>query len=36
VGATGVVNMTPQDHMGLDLSAFRILQIKDGGWHLTQ
>lgn len=36
VGATGVVNMKPEDHMGLDLSAFRILQIKDGGWQLTE
>ncbi|NJN45689.1 MAG: ABC transporter substrate-binding protein [Candidatus Competibacteraceae bacterium] len=36
VGATGVVNMTPDDHMGLDLTAFRILQIKGGGWQLVQ
>lgn len=36
VGATGVVNMTPEDHMGLDLGAFRILQIKDGGWQLIE
>ncbi|MCP5418939.1 MAG: ABC transporter substrate-binding protein [Gammaproteobacteria bacterium] len=36
VGATGVVNMSPKDHMGLDLTAFRILEIKDGGWVLIQ
>lgn len=36
VGATGVVNMSPEDHMGLDLSAFRILEIKDGGWKLVE
>lgn len=36
VGTTGVVNMTPEDHMGLDLTAFRILEIKDGGWKLVQ
>jgi branched-chain amino acid transport system substrate-binding protein len=36
VGATGVVNMSPEDHMGLDLSAFRILEIKDSGWTLVQ
>ena len=34
VGVTGVVNMSAEDHMGLDLSAFRILGIKDGGWVL--
>ena len=31
-GVTGVYTFTPEDHMGLDLSAFRILEIKDGGW----
>ncbi len=36
VGATGVVNMSPEDHMGLDLSAFRILEIKNGGWKLVE
>ncbi len=36
IGATGVVNMSPEDHMGLDLSAFRILEIKNGGWTLVE
>ena len=36
VGTTGVVNMTPEDHMGLNLTAFRILEVKDGGWTLVQ
>lgn len=35
-GATGVVTMTPEDHLGFDLSAFRMLEIKDGTWTLVQ
>ncbi len=34
VGTGGVVNMSPTDHMGLDLSAFRMLEIRDGAWKL--
>jgi len=36
VGTGGVVNMSATDHMGLDLSAFRLLEIKNGDWSLTQ
>jgi branched-chain amino acid transport system substrate-binding protein len=36
IGTGGVVNMTPSDHMGLDLSAFRMLEIKGGDWTLVQ
>jgi branched-chain amino acid transport system substrate-binding protein len=36
VGTGGVVNMSPTDHMGLDLTAFRMLEIKKGGWALLQ
>ena len=32
VGVTGVFNMSATDHMGLDLSAFRLLEIKGGEW----
>ena len=32
VGTGGVVTMSPNDHLGLDLSAFRLLEIKDGDW----
>jgi len=35
VGTGGIVTMTPTDHMGLDLSAFRILEIKAGDWTLV-
>ena len=34
VGASGKVNMSPTDHMGLDLSAFRLVEIKAGDWAL--
>ena len=34
VGTGGIVNMSPSDHLGLDLSAFRMLEIKNGDWTL--
>ncbi len=36
IGTGGVVNMSPTDHMGLDLSAFRMLEIRNGNWKLVQ
>jgi branched-chain amino acid transport system substrate-binding protein len=36
MGTAGVVNMSPTDHLGLDLSAFRMLEIKNGDWTLLQ
>jgi branched-chain amino acid transport system substrate-binding protein len=35
VGTGGIVNMSPKDHMGLDLSAFHMLEIKNGDWTLV-
>jgi branched-chain amino acid transport system substrate-binding protein len=35
IGTGGVVNMSPTDHLGLDLSAFRMLEIKNGDWTLV-
>ena len=35
VGTGGVVNMSATDHMGLDLSAFRMLEVKGGNWSLV-
>lgn len=32
VGTTGTYSFSPKDHLGLDLTAFRMLQITDGGW----
>jgi len=34
IGTTGKFNMSPTDHMGLDQSAFRMLEIKNGDWVL--
>ena len=36
VGTGGVVNMSATDHMGLDLSAFRLLEVKGGTWALVK
>lgn len=36
VGTGGVVNMSATDHMGLDLSAFRTLEVKNGVWVLVK
>jgi branched-chain amino acid transport system substrate-binding protein len=36
IGTAGVVNMTPQDHMGLDLTAFRMLEVRKGDWTLVK
>ena len=35
IGTGGVVNMSPSDHMGLDLTAFRMLEIRNGDWTLV-
>ena len=35
MGTAGVVNMSPTDHMGLDLTAFRMLEVKGGEWTLV-
>ena len=35
VGTGGIVNMSATDHMGLDLTAFRMLEIKNGDWTLV-
>jgi branched-chain amino acid transport system substrate-binding protein len=34
VGTGGVVTMSPSDHLGLDLSAFHMLEVKGGDWVL--
>ncbi|TAN54470.1 MAG: ABC transporter substrate-binding protein [Betaproteobacteria bacterium] len=36
VGLDGVFNMTPTDHMGLDLTHFRMLEVRKGDWALVQ
>ncbi|MEQ8653189.1 MAG: ABC transporter substrate-binding protein [Kiloniellales bacterium] len=34
VGVTGEFNFSPDDHLGLDLSAFRMVEVKDGAFVL--
>ncbi|MBS1158529.1 MAG: amino acid/amide transporter substrate-binding protein, family [Proteobacteria bacterium] len=36
VATSGTFNMSPSDHMGLDLSAFRLLEVKNGEWTIAQ
>ena len=36
VGLDGIFNMTPKDHMGLDLTYFRMLEVRNGDWTLVQ
>jgi branched-chain amino acid transport system substrate-binding protein len=36
VGTGGVVNLSPKDHMGLDVSAFRMLEVNKGNWTLVK
>jgi branched-chain amino acid transport system substrate-binding protein len=36
VGASGDVTMSPTDHMGLDLSSFRMVEVKAGAWSIAQ
>jgi branched-chain amino acid transport system substrate-binding protein len=34
VGTSGTVNMTPTNHLGLDLSSLRMIEIRNGQWTL--
>ena len=36
VGTGGVVNMSASDHMGLDLNAFLMLEVKNGAWSMAR
>ena len=36
IGTAGVFNMTPEDHMGLNLDAFKMVEIRNGGWKIIQ
>jgi len=35
MGTSGLVNMSPQDHLGLTVDAFRMLEVKNGDWLLV-
>ncbi|MBF0455314.1 MAG: ABC transporter substrate-binding protein [Magnetococcales bacterium] len=36
IGAGGVFNMSPKDHLGLGLDAFKMLEIKNGDWSIVE
>jgi branched-chain amino acid transport system substrate-binding protein len=36
VGTGGIVTMSPTDHLGLDLTAFKMLEVKGGDWAVVQ
>lgn len=36
MGTAGLVNMSASDHLGLDLDAFRMLEISNGDWTLVK
>lgn len=36
VGVTGIFNMSPDDHNGLEPESFRILEVLDGRWSLVE
>ncbi|HMM50002.1 MAG TPA: ABC transporter substrate-binding protein [Burkholderiaceae bacterium] len=36
MGTGGLFNMSPTDHMGLDLTAFRMLEVRNGNWTLVK
>jgi branched-chain amino acid transport system substrate-binding protein len=36
IGTGGIVTMSPTDHLGLDLAAFKMIEIKGGDWTLVQ
>lgn len=36
IGADGIFNMSPTDHLGLDTSSFVMVEVKDGNWQLLQ
>ncbi len=34
VGADGIFNMSPGDHMGLDIRSFKMVEVRNGTWKL--
>jgi branched-chain amino acid transport system substrate-binding protein len=36
IGTSGVFNMTPQDHMGLNPDAFKLVEIRNGAWKIIE
>lgn len=36
IGTAGVFNMSPEDHMGLNLDAFKLVEIHNGIWKIIE
>ncbi|MBF0447100.1 MAG: ABC transporter substrate-binding protein [Magnetococcales bacterium] len=36
IGAGGIFNMSQEDHLGLKLDAFKMLEIKNGDWSIVE
>ncbi|MDG4552951.1 MAG: ABC transporter substrate-binding protein [Candidatus Competibacter sp.] len=36
IGTAGVFNMSPTDHMGLSLDAFKMVEIRGGAWKIVE
>lgn len=36
IGTGGVFNLSPEDHMGLNLDAFKMVEIKKGAWKIVE
>jgi len=36
IGTGGIFNISAEDHLGLDLDAFKMLEIKDGDWTIVE
>jgi len=36
IGTGGIFNMSPSDHLGLGIDAFKMLEIKNGDWTIVQ
>lgn len=36
IGTAGIFNMTANDHMGLNLNAFKMLEVRKGDWALAE
>jgi branched-chain amino acid transport system substrate-binding protein len=36
IGADGIYNMTPQDHMGLTLESFKMVEVRNNTWKLIE
>jgi branched-chain amino acid transport system substrate-binding protein len=36
IGTAGVFNMSPTDHMGLNLDAFKMVEVRNGAWKIVE